>query len=240
MNDKSVLVIAAHPDDADFYCGGTVARWINEGATVNYVICTDGAYGSEDGSITCEELIELRKKEQDAANKVMGVENTVYLGHPDMGLTGGESLRKELAREIRRFKPHIIMTFDPWLKYELHSDHTVSGIETIYARVAAKMPLKYKDLESEGFPSWGGIESFYLFKTDNPDTWIETEAFLNKKLNALRCHKSQFGHLIDNDDGAEPLLRELSHKHPESGIICEQFKVIALSGIEGLKHYIRL
>ncbi len=239
MKEKSVLVIAAHPDDADFYCGGTLVKWIQEGAKVNYVICTDGAFGSEDGSITTEELVELRRREQKAANQIIGVRSTVFLNYPDMGLVGGETLRKELAREIRRFKPQIIMSFDPWLKYELHPDHTVSGIETIYARLAAKMPLKYKDLEDEGYSAWQGVDEFYLFKTDHPDTWIETEDYLRAKIEALKCHKSQFGHIIQDESQAEYLLRELSHKHPETGKVAECFKVIKLDGIEGLKSYIK-
>lgn len=240
LKGTSVLVIAAHPDDADFYCGGTIARWIEEGSNVNYVICTDGALGSEDGRISSDELIELRKREQKAANQIMGVLETVYLNHPDMGLLGGELLRKELAREIRRFKPQILMTFDPWLKYELHPDHTVAGFETIYARLAARMPLKYRDLENDGYPAWQGISEIYLFKTDNPNTWVETEDHLRVKIEVLKCHKSQFGHMIQDESQAEYLLREMSHKHPETGRISEGFKVIKLEGIEGLKSYIRL
>lgn len=239
MNGKRILAVAAHPDDADFYCGGAVAKWIEEGAEVCYVICTDGAMGSESGDITPEELIRIRIEEQRSANKELGVKETVFLGYPDMGLTAGEELREKICREIRRLKPHILLTFDPWQRYELHPDHTVAGREAIYSRLAARLPLKYPGHSGEGLKAWS-IQDMYLFKTDRPNFWVETETQLKKKLNALASHKSQFSALaLDTESGMEILL-QMSQRHPETGVISEGFRRIALEGLEGLKNYIGL
>lgn len=239
MKGKRMIAIAAHPDDADFYCGGTVAMWVEAGAEVYYVICTDGALGSDTGDVTPEELIKIRVEEQRRANEELGVKETVFLGFPDMALTAGEDLRERMCREIRRIKPHVLLTFDPWQRYELHPDHTVAGREAIYSRLAAKLPLKYPHHVDEGFEAWS-IQEMYLFKTDMPNIWFETEKFVQKKLNALACHKSQFGSLaLDTESGME-ILQVMSHRHPESGKISEGFRHIALEGLEGLKNYIGL
>ncbi|HOC93522.1 MAG TPA: PIG-L family deacetylase [bacterium] len=239
MKNQRVLVVAAHPDDADFYCGGAVAFWISKGATVHYVICTDGAIGADSADVVPAELAALRKKEQSDANAALGVRQTVWLDYPDFSLPAGEQLRKDIARQIRRFKPHILATFDPWLRYELHPDHTVAGRETIYARLAARLPLRYPDLNDEGLLSWP-VERLFLFKTDNPNTWIDTEDFIKTKFNTLKCHASQFKELASDDTFGLSLLKQLSKRHPETGRIAEPFRNIPLEGLEGLMNYISL
>lgn len=239
MKGKRILAVAAHPDDADFYCGGTLATWIEAGAEVFYAICTDGSMGSDSGEYTPAELAELRQKEQDAANLALGVKETAYFGFPDLGLQTGEELREKIAREIRRTRPHIIMTFDPWQRYELHPDHTAAGKEAIYARLAARLPLKYPHLLDEGLKPWS-VQDLYLFKTDRPNFWVETESALEKKLSALTCHKSQFEALASSVESGMAILKMMSQKHPEKGTIAEGFRKIELEGLEGLKNYIGL
>ncbi len=239
MKGKRILVSAAHPDDADYYCGGAVARWAAEGAEITYLICTDGALGADEGGITMEELAALRKKEQNAANKALGVKETIYLDYPDYGLTATPELRMRIAAEIRRFKPHILATFDPWLRYELHPDHTVAGRESMYARIGSKIVLAYPELLEQGLEPWA-VDELYFFKTDQPDTWVETEDYLPAKLKALACHQSQFAALVPDEEQGLPLLRQLSKKHPKTGRIAEGFKRMPLEGIEGLMAYIAL
>jgi len=239
MNEKKVMVVAAHPDDADFYCGGTIAKWIEQGARVKYLICTDGALGSEEEEKNPLELVELRKKEQETANEKLEVEETIWLNYPDMSLPAGEELREKIAMEYRRFCPEIVFSFDPWLRYELHPDHTIAGREAIYARLAAKMPMKYAQNEHGGLKAWS-VSEMYLFKTDAPDMWVDTEDQLEKKLAALECHFSQFGAFVQDRESGMALLKEMSHRHPETGRVSEGFKHLVLEGVEGLKTYIGL
>jgi len=240
VKGKRVMAVAAHPDDADFYCGGTAVSWIKQGAELVYVICTDDSCGSDTGDITPRELAALRMKEQDAANEALGVKQTIYLGYPDMGLYDCEQLRKDIAREIRKYKPHILLTFDPWLRYEVHPDHTASAHGALYGRFAAKLPLKFPELISEeGLKPWS-VDEVYFFKTDRPDVWVDIEEFLDMKAEALLCHQSQFGMLVQSQAQGMGLLREMSHRHPETGRVAERFKFMPLEGIEGLKAYISL
>ena len=239
MKGKRVMVVAAHPDDADFYCGGTVALWAEQGAEITYVICTDGALGAEEGGVSPEELINIRKKEQGAANGVLGVKETIYLEYRDMSLPRGEELREKIAREYKRHRPEILLTFDPWLRYELHPDHTNAGIEALYARLAAKMPLQYTHHSKEGLKSWS-ISEAYLFKTDRPNKWIEMEKMIDRKLAALACHQSQFGAMVANQEVGKQILLDMSQKHPDTGRVSEGFRFLPLEGLEGLKTYICL
>lgn len=239
MKGKRIMAVSAHPDDADFYCGGAVAKWISEGAEVIYVVCTDDSLGAEKPGVTKEELSAVRKEEQHAANRVLGVRETVWLGYPDMSLPAGEDLRLKLAREFRIHKPDIVLSFDPWQRYELHPDHTAAGRESIYARLAASNLLRYPELDAQGLTAWS-VKEMYLFKTDKPDRWIDVEDFLELKVRALKCHESQFGHLVQNEQQGMYLVRELSHRHPETGRVAEGFKYIPFEGLEGLKAYIGL
>jgi LmbE family N-acetylglucosaminyl deacetylase len=240
LKGKRVMAIAAHPDDTDFYCGGTVASWIKQGAEVVYVICTDDSCGSDTGDITPQELAALRQKEQNAANKALGVKQTIYLGYPDMGLYDCEDLRRDVAREIRKYKPHILLAFDPWLRCEVHPDHTASAKGALYGRFAAKLPLKFPELiNKEGLEPWA-VDEIYFCKTDSPDFYVEVEDFLDMKAAALMCHQSQFADLVPNKEQGMGLLKMLSHKHPDTGHVVERYKFMPLEGLEGLKAYISL
>src|ERR1041385_1046336 len=107
------MVIVAHPDDIEFSCAGTIARWVQEGAEVCYVLCTSGDVGILDPKITKEEATAVREAEQTAAAKVVGVTNVVYLREPDGMLEPTMALRKRLVREIRKFRPDTLITGDP-------------------------------------------------------------------------------------------------------------------------------
>ena len=107
------MVIVAHPDDIEFGCAGTVARWVKEGAEVAYVLCTSGDVGIAEDGMTKTKAAEIREAEQTAAAKIIGVNDVVYLRAPDGMLENTMDLRKRLVREIRRFKPEVVMTLDP-------------------------------------------------------------------------------------------------------------------------------
>ncbi len=237
VKDKRILVVMAHPDDADYYCGGIVAKWAGEGAEIKYLICTDGAVGTSDPQMTTEKLAAIRQAEQLAANKVLGVTATIFLDNRDLTLRTGDHLRKSLARQYRIHKPHILMTFDPWVRHEIHPDHTAAGFEAIYARGGADLRLPYPDLLDEGLEPWH-ISDLLLFKTNYPNIVVDTENYIERKLDALACHDSQFGPLVADRHQGLHLLREISARDPQTGRICETLKHIALDGFEGLRDYV--
>jgi LmbE family N-acetylglucosaminyl deacetylase len=188
-----VLVIAPHPDDAEFGVAGTVARWTREGKDVVYVICTNGDKGTSDVNMKPQELAKIREQEQLAAAKVLGVREVVFLRHPDQGIEDTSEFRKELVRQIRKYRPETVVSADPYRKYMWHRDHRITGqvaLDAIFPY--ARDYHAYPDLIEEGLLPhkvrevllWGSEDSNYRSNiTDTFDT----------KLAALRCHKSQVG-----------------------------------------------
>ncbi|MCU0604457.1 MAG: PIG-L family deacetylase, partial [Desulfobacterales bacterium] len=146
-----VLVIAAHPDDAEFGAAGTVAKWIREGRRAAYLVCTSGEKGTTDPSLTPEALIGIREAEQRAAARVLGVHEVVFLRQPDQGLEDTAEFRKSIARMIRSFRPDIVMTSDPYRRYIWHRDHRIIGQVVLDAVFPyARDRLAYPDLLAEG------------------------------------------------------------------------------------------
>ena len=125
---QRVLVVTPHPDDAEIWCGGTVARWINGGAEVHYVLCTSGGRGSDQPGVTSEDLARTREGEQMNAAKVLGVKNVVMLHRPDGELEDSREFRKELVREIRRVRPDVVLSTEPYRRnLAWHRDHRITG-----------------------------------------------------------------------------------------------------------------
>ena len=194
MNDSIyLLVISPHPDDCEFGIAGTVARLTKESNMVVYVICTNGDKGTVDMSLTSEMLIKVRDKEELAAAKILGVKETVFLGYPDQGLEDCDEFRRDLVRVIRRYKPDVVATCDPYRKYMNHRDHRIAGIVTADAVYPfSRDHLSYPELIKEGLDMhkvkemwfWGSEDS--NFKQDITNT-------IDLKLEALKCHKSQLG-----------------------------------------------
>ena len=127
MEDKKTLmVVAAHPDDPEFGAGGTVAKYVREGWRAVYVICTNGDKGTPDPEMTSERLAVIREQEQKDAAKVLGVSEIIFLGHPDGWLVDGPEFRGELVRLIRKYRPELVITHDPTRKYMGHHDHRIT------------------------------------------------------------------------------------------------------------------
>src|SRR5215469_11997883 len=122
-----VMAIFAHPDDADFLCSGTIARFTASGYRAQYVLATSGDKGSDDYTATGAQLSEIREAEQLAAAHVLGVEEVTFLRHPDGEVEVNMPLRRELARVIREHRPDVVLTFDPWQRYQIHPDHRAIG-----------------------------------------------------------------------------------------------------------------
>lgn len=202
MNGKVILVVAAHPDDAEFGSGGTVAKYIAEGAVAYYLICTNGARGSREQKIKGENLAVIRKKEQLEAAKKIGVKEVFFLDHGDGELEADLHLKEEIVKYIRVLKPDILFTHDPTWVYDInddfafinHSDHRETGL----AAIDAVYPLA-RDLSSfpehieEGLEPHKVLE-IYLFNFSHPNFIVDITDFFEAKIQAVLKHKSQ----IDN------------------------------------------
>lgn len=190
---KRALVIVAHPDDAEFLCAGSVARWVAEGWQVGYVLVTSGDKGSHDEGTTAEKLAAIREKEQLAAAKALGVSDCVFLGYPDGFVEDTAELRGKLVREIRRFKPDVVVTWDPYRLGHNHRDHRLTGqavLDAVYP--LSRSHLYYPEQLEEGLQPHRVSEAL-LAGTDRPNYHVDVSDFLHKKMKALRCHKSQIG-----------------------------------------------
>jgi LmbE family N-acetylglucosaminyl deacetylase len=185
------MVVSPHPDDAEYGVAGTVARWTRESKDVVYVICTDGSKGTSDRKMKPEKLVEIREAEQRDAAAVLGVNEVVFLKYPDQGLEDTPEFRKDLVREIRKYRPEIVVTADPYRRYVWHRDHRITGQVVLDAVFPfARDHLAYPDLMEEGLEPhkvkemlfWGADEANY--RSDISDTF-------ELKITALRCHKSQ-------------------------------------------------
>ena len=199
MSEKSeneqierAMVIVAHPDDPEFFCGGTMALWADQGVEITYVIITDGDKGSKDPEMTHERLTVLRKKEQRQAADVLGVKNIVFLGYPDGELFSTLELRQELVEEIRRYKPDVIVTSDPTRRPSLsHPDHLAAGEATMGAVYpAAGNRMYFPELLAQGLEPHTPRE-IYLSGTQEPDVIVDIDSVLERKAEALKRHESQ-------------------------------------------------
>ena len=190
---KRALVIVAHPDDAEFLCGGSLARWASEGWQVAYVLVTSGDKGSHDEEITSERLAAIREEEQRAAAKALGAGECIFLGYPDGFVEDTAELRGELVREIRRFKPDVLITWDPYRIGHNHRDHRLTGQAALDAAYPlSRSHLYYPEHRKEGLEPHR-LQEALLAGTDRPNYHIDVTDFFNTKMKALRCHQSQIG-----------------------------------------------
>ncbi len=193
---ESAMVIVAPPDDAEFMTAGTVARWTRAGARVVYVVVTKGDKGSDDPEMTPEKLARIREEEQRAAAAILGVEEVVFLGYPDAYLQYTLELRRDLVRLIRRYRPEVVVTFDPTTRffrdsYTNHPDHRVTGdaaVDAVYP--AARDRLTFAELLAEGLEPHK-VRELWLGTTHEPNFWVDIGSVLEVKRQALLAHPSQ-------------------------------------------------
>lgn len=192
------MVVVAHPDDAEWGCSGTVAIWCRDGAEVVYVICTDGGKGSDDPDMTSERLSRIRHDEQVAAADVLGVKEVVFLGYEDAMLQPTLELRKDITREIRRFKPEVVITEYPGRTmsvpgYVGHPDHAAAGEATLSAVFpAARDRLTFPDLLKEGLEPHK-VKELYIMSEMGLDAnkWVDVTRTIVTAVEAVTQHKSQ-------------------------------------------------
>ena len=188
-----VMVITPHPDDAEIGAAGTVARWVAEGKSVIYVVCTNGDKGTVDTNMKPDELARIREQEQLAAAKVLGVKEVIFLRHPDQGLEDTPEFRKEIVRLIRRYRPETVVTTDPYRRYVWHRDHRITGQVTLDAVFPyARDFLSYPDLLEQGLQPHKGREVL-LWASEDPNYRSDITNTFAIKMAALRCHHSQVG-----------------------------------------------
>lgn len=190
-NPVDILVIAAHPDDAEFGAAGTVAKWIREGRQAAYLICTSGEKGTTDPTLTPEMLGGIREEEQRAAARTLGVQSVSFLREPDQGLEDTAGFRKMIVRMIRTFRPAIVMTSDPYRRYIWHRDHRIIGQVVLDAVFPfARDRLAYPDLLAERLMPHK-VRELYFWGTEDINFRSDITQTFDLKIAALRCHASQ-------------------------------------------------
>jgi LmbE family N-acetylglucosaminyl deacetylase len=194
---ERALAIGAHPDDVDFGCGATLAKWAAHGCEVHVLVCTDGSKGTWDESADIDELIRLRQDEQRAAARALGATGEVgFLGRHDGELDSGLETRRQVADFIRRTRPTVVLGHDPWKRYRLHPDHRHAGWLTTDGIVAARDPKFFPELRTPHFRP----DLLLLFEADEPDHAEDVAGYVDAKYRALTSHVSQFESTMKSGD----------------------------------------
>jgi LmbE family N-acetylglucosaminyl deacetylase len=231
---RSAMALFAHPDDADFSCGGTVARWTSEGCDVHYVVITDGSAGSNEPGSTREEMRVIRAREQRAAADVLGVKSVTFLGEVDGMLEVTLDTRRKVCAQVRRLRPDVLVAPDPsqlWVsqRYINHWDHKQAGILALAAVMpdAPSRPM-FPELLDEGLQPFE-VPNLWLSSND-PDAYVDVSATMDKKLAALAEHRSQ------GAEAASPWVREraetLAEQSGHGYAYAEGFKTFRLKDDE--------
>jgi LmbE family N-acetylglucosaminyl deacetylase len=196
MQNEAVylMVISPHPSDPDFGIGGTVARWTQEKKEVVYVICTTGDKGSSDPDLLPDTLAKIRKQEQLAAAKMLGVKEVIFLDHPDLGLEDTPAFRKEILRLILLYRPTVVATCDPYNPvYVSNPDHRVCGrvvMDAVWPM--AQAPNTYRDLLAQGL-KLHKVKQMLIWQSAQPNYRSDISATYETKMAACRTHQSQIG-----------------------------------------------
>lgn len=207
---NSVLVVMAHPDDAEFGCGGTIAKWAAAGKEINYVLCTSGDKGSSDLDMNTYKLAQQRRVEQINAAHTLGAKDVVFLSYEDGTLRNTLELRRDIVREIRRFRPDAVICQDPTMRfggnrYLNHPDHRAAGdacLDAVYP--SARDPHVFPELLVENLMPHK-VREVFMSTQQNPDVWIDISDCFQRKLDGLRQHTSQVGERMDQ---VEQRIRE--------------------------------
>ena len=209
MNNKAIyaMVITPHPADIEFGIGGTVARWRKEGKEVVYVVCTNGDKGSSDPNMKPDVLAGIREEEQLAAAKILGVDQVLFLRHPDLGLQDTPEFRKEILRLILLYRPEVVATCDPYNpKYFSNPDHRVLGrvvMDVVWPM--AQAPNTYPDLLKEGL-QLHKVKQMLLWQTAEPNFRSDISDLFELKMKAVNCMQTQIGPR-GNPDFLEQLIK---------------------------------
>jgi LmbE family N-acetylglucosaminyl deacetylase len=193
------LAVAAHPDDVEFGCGATLAKWAAGGGRIHHLILTDGSKGTWAAEDDVAALVLRRRQEQRRAADVLaggtGGEVT-FLDWPDGELASGLEQRRQVAQVIRRVRPDVVLGHDPWRRYRLHPDHRHAGWLLTDGVVAARDPKFFPELPEP--PHRPG--AILLWEADEPNHVENADGMLEVKLAALLAHESQYRTTMGIDD----------------------------------------
>lgn len=196
-----VLAVGAHSDDVEFGCGATLAKWAAAGASVHLLVLTDGSKGTWDPDADLEELAAERRREQEKAAAVLGVAEVTWLGRADGELESGLADRARVCEVIRATRPNVVTGHDPWARYRLHPDHRHAGLLVTDGIVAARDPHFFPE---QRFPPHRP-ERLLLFEAETPDHYERVDGWIETKVEALLCHRSQWRNTMDIDEaGPDP------------------------------------
>jgi LmbE family N-acetylglucosaminyl deacetylase len=229
---RCVMVVVAHPDDAEFSAAGTVAKWAREGKEIVYVLCTAGDKGTSDPSISPAQMAEVRRREQEAACRVLGVKEVVFLGYEDGVLESTLELRRDVVRQIRRFKPDVVICPDPMSRwsgqqYLNHPDHRAAGdaaLDAVYP--SARDPHVFPELLAEGLQPHK-VREVYIISREHADVYVDIGETIDTKIAALHEHASQ---VADHKDQVDQWVRDGARRTAEGQPMeyAEGFKYVKL------------
>ena len=185
---QRVLAIGAHPDDIEFGAGATLARWAAQRSHIVMAVVTDGSKGTWDPRQEPAAVAATRKEEQAAAAKVLGAAEVAHLGYIDGELENTMELRSTIARLIREHRPDVVLSHDPWKRYQIHPDHRATGMGVVDGVVAARDPLYFPEHGLDAHRPG----ALLLWSAEEPDhaEWATDDA-MRAKIEALLCHRSQ-------------------------------------------------
>ena len=215
VKPAQVMVVIPHPDDAEFGVAGTVARWVKEGKEIVYVVCANGDKGTSDFNMKPEKLVKIREREQQAAARLLGVREVIFLRHPDQSLEDTPEFRKEIVRLIRMYRPETVVTADPYRRYIWHRDHRIVGQVTLDAIFPyARDHLAYPDLMEEGVQPHKVKEVLLWAAPEDINYRSDITGTFDVKLAALRCHKSQINEnkIPDLEDRLKQRARDMAEE----------------------------
>jgi LmbE family N-acetylglucosaminyl deacetylase len=234
---ERALVVVAHPDDPDFGVAGSVARWVEEGVEVTYCLVTDGDAGGFDAAVPRSEIPAIRRAEQTAAAKAVGVTDLVWLGYPDGRVVVSLDLRRAIARVIRQVRPQRVVGSSPQRNldsiFASHPDHLAVGEATLCAVYPdARNPFAFPELAEDGLEAHTVDEVWLMSGTVDPDTFVDITDTFDRKVAALRAHVSQ------NLDGdwLGPFVREWAERSARAaglpeGRLAEGFRRVNTRGV---------
>ncbi len=181
----NIVAIVAHPDDCSIFCAGTLARWAEEGHNISVLCCTSGEVGTLRRDLTKEQVAGMREKELRAANEIIGVKETIILDYPDAGFINGPELREKLVYFVRKLKADRVVTFDPWVAYEVHPDHLIVGRMAAEAAAFAAFPLLYTNQIKDSIEPYECSEVWFMgLLGHKPNYFVNISSTLEKKIEA--------------------------------------------------------
>jgi LmbE family N-acetylglucosaminyl deacetylase len=227
---ERALAIGAHPDDIEFGCGATLAKWAAAGCAVTMLVLTDGSKGSWDAGADTDVLVETRRLEQKAAAAALGARAVELLGRVDGELVSGRREQAEVCAVIRAVRPDVVFGHDPWKRYRLHPDHRHAGWITLDAIVAARDPHFFPEQPDAPYRPTCAL----LFEADEVDHREDVDGWLDAKVASLLAHRSQWRstmNITDDGEGRDAFVAEVHadavRDAGDSGLrVAEAFKLL--------------